>query len=156
MGHHWHLCSHIHNAFKQRQARIAVPFSNQNKAIAQILRSEGFVSAVMTGDILGPFRVGIEVPATPDNVSRRRLWLDLKYSYGEPVLTDMRAISKPSRRVFATPHELKMIAAARRAGPLLKGQHVGQITIVDTPFGVLELKEALRLNVGGEVLAMAK
>ncbi|KAJ3030270.1 UNVERIFIED_CONTAM: hypothetical protein HDU68_009667 [Siphonaria sp. JEL0065] len=156
MGHHWHLCSHIHNAFKLRMVRVAVPENAQSAAIVRILHNEGFLGGVSKGDVLGPFQLGSPVPATPDNISRRRLWLDLKYTKGEPVLADLRAVSKPSRRVFATAHELKMIAAARRAGPLLKGQQVGQVTILDTEYGIIELKDALKKNVGGEVLCIAK
>ncbi|KAJ3243211.1 hypothetical protein HDU78_000745 [Chytriomyces hyalinus] len=153
---HWHLSSHIKNAFRHRQARIAVPESKQNRAIVQILYDEGFVAAVQTGDTLGPYNIGVQVPITPDNLSRRRIWLDLKYSQGEPVLADMRAISKPSRRVFASAQELKMVAAARKASPLLKGAQVGQVTILKTVYGIIELKDALKKNVGGEVLCIAK
>ncbi|KAJ3084392.1 ribosomal protein S8 [Rhizoclosmatium globosum] len=156
MPQHWHLCSHIHNAFKLRMAQVAVPETKQSLAIARILADEGFVAGVSKGDTLGPYHAGAAVPVTPDNISRRRIWLDLKYSAGEPVLRDLRAVSKPSRRVFATASELKMIAAARRAGPLLKGQHVGQVTILDTVYGIIELKDALKKNVGGEVLCIAK
>ncbi|KAI9346473.1 ribosomal protein S8 [Obelidium mucronatum] len=156
MGHYWHLCSHIHNAFKQRLVQVAVPASKQNAAIVRILLAEGFLGGVAQGDVHGPFQLGVPVPVTPDNVAQRRLWLDLKYARGDAVLSDLRAVSKPSRRVFATAHELKMIAAARRAGPLLKGQQVGQVTILDTEYGIIELKDALKKNVGGEVLCIAK
>ncbi|KAI8617697.1 ribosomal protein S8 [Chytriomyces sp. MP71] len=139
---HWHLSSHVTNAFRLRMARVAVPESKQNQAIANILHDEGFVAAVQSGDTLGPYQMGAQVPITPDN--------------GEPVLHDMRAVSKPSRRVFATAQELKMVAAARRASPLLKGAHVGQVTILKTAYGIVELKDALKKNVGGEVLCIAK
>ncbi|KAJ3121834.1 60S ribosomal protein L11 [Physocladia obscura] len=117
MGHHWDLCSQIHNGFRKRFAQIAVPYSNANFAVVRILRDEGYLSAVAVGDAQGPFRTGEAVAATPDTVARRRLWLDLKYSEGAPVLQSMRAVSVPSRRVFASAHELKLVAAARRADP---------------------------------------
>ncbi|KAJ3171126.1 hypothetical protein HDU88_008162 [Geranomyces variabilis] len=93
-------------------------------------------------------------PPSP-NPASQKLWLTLKYKDGEPVLRKMSAVSKPSRRVFASLAELRAVAAARRAAPLLKGQEVGQVTILDTPYGIIELKEALEKEVGGEVLCIA-
>ena len=68
----------------------------------------------------------------------------------------MKTISKPSQRIFASVDELKAVAAARNVSKHLKGQEMGQVTIVDTVFGILELKEALKKNVGGEVLCFAR
>jgi ribosomal protein S8 len=149
------LCSQIQNSFKWRLRRIAVPESKTNRAIVQILYEEGFISSIASGDNLGPYNAGFEVPITPDNVSRRRIWLDLKYKEGEPVLSKMKLISKPSRKVFATNQELKAIASAKRAGPLLKAGEVGQITILKTDYGIVEMKDALKKNVGGEVICIA-
>jgi small subunit ribosomal protein S8 len=151
----YNLCSQIVNSTKWGFRRIAVPESKVNRDIVRILYDEGFISGVSTGDNKGPYHRGYEVPATPDNISRRRIWLDLKYRDGEPVLKKLAVISKPSRRVFATVQELKAVASLRNAGPLLKAQEVGQVTILDTPYGVIELKEALKKNVGGEVLCVA-
>ncbi|KNC96278.1 mitochondrial 37S ribosomal protein MRPS8 [Spizellomyces punctatus DAOM BR117] len=149
------LCSQIQNSFRWKLRRVAVPHSATNRAICQILYEEGFVSTLASGDETGPFQRGVEVPITPDNIARRKIWLDLKYRDGQAVLQKMRAVSKPSRRIFASVEELQAIAAARRAGPLLKGQEVGQVTILDTPYGIIELKEALTKEVGGEVLCIA-
>ncbi|KAJ3129288.1 Small RNA 2'-O-methyltransferase [Nowakowskiella sp. JEL0407] len=131
--------------------RVAVPDSKTNRAICQILYREGFVAGLASGDIRGPFHTGFPVPLTPDNVSKRRLWVDLKYRDGKPVLTKMQVVSKPSRRVYATVEELKAVAAGRSYTGLLKPQEFGQATVIDTEYGILELKEALSKNVGGEV-----
>ncbi|KAJ3194981.1 hypothetical protein HK101_001434 [Irineochytrium annulatum] len=150
------LCSQIANSFRAGRPRIAVPETNTNRSIVQILYKEGFIGAVMSGDVMGPYRHGAEIIATPDNVSRRRIWLDLKYREGEPVLRKIKVVSKPSRKVFATIDELKAVAAARRPqSNLLKPQEVGQITVVKTVFGIMELREALKKSVGGEVLLIA-
>ncbi|KAJ3326599.1 hypothetical protein HDU76_012784 [Blyttiomyces sp. JEL0837] len=151
----YNLCSQIENSVKWGLRRIAVPESTTNRAVCQILYEEGFISGLASGDTQGPFHRGYQVPKTPDNISRRRIWLDLKYREGEPVINKMRVVSKPSRKVFATNLELQAIASARRAGPLLKAQSVGQITILNTDYGIIELKDALKKNVGGEVLCTA-
>eukprot|EP00842_Homolaphlyctis_polyrhiza_P006023 jgi/Hompol1/6421/HPOL_003481-RA len=146
------LCSKIENACRAQLRRVEVPYSKTNKAICAVLYEEGFISALSVGDEQGPFDRGYEVPITPDNIAQRRLWLDLKYRAGESALSRMQLVSKPSRKVNASFEELCAIAAARRAGPLLKPQQVGQITILKTEYGIIELKDALRKQVGGEVL----
>lgn len=151
------LCSHISNSFRAGLRRTAVPATKLNRAVCGILYREGFVSAVLQGDVHGPDPSGHEVPITPDNIALRRLWLELKYRDNEPVLRNMKAISLPSRRVYATVDELKAVAAGRRnAHALMKPADVGQITILDTAFGVLDMNEALLKSVGGEVLAIVK
>ncbi|KAI8841288.1 30S ribosomal protein S8 [Chytridium lagenaria] len=150
------LCSQLHNSFRWNFNRIAVPESKTNRAVVQVLYEEGFLSSVASGDVLGPYRTGKEVTITPDNVSRRRIWLNLKYRNGEPVLKKISAVSVPSRRVFATFEELKAVASAKRTqNTLIKPQEMGQITVLDTIYGILELKDALKKNVGGEVLLIA-
>lgn len=134
-----------------------MPATKLNRAVCGILYREGFVSAVLQGDIYGPDPSGHEIPVTPDNVAMRRLWLELKYRDNEPVLRAMKAVSLPSRRIYATVDELKAVAAGRRnAHALVKPADVGQITILDTAYGVLDINEALMKNVGGEVLAVVK
>ncbi|KAI8807658.1 ribosomal protein S8 [Cladochytrium replicatum] len=151
------LCSQIQNAFRTNMRRIAVPDTRTNRAVTQILYREGFISAVATGDLAGPYnaRSTPPPPLTPDLLPMRRLWVDLKYREGVPVLKKMTPVSKPSRRVNATVPELKAVVAGRSAGALVKPQVLGQTTILDTEYGILELKEALVKNVGGEVLCIA-
>jgi small subunit ribosomal protein S8 len=147
------LASHVSNSFKNGYRRISIPFSKQNRSIAQILYDQGFVSAWMMGDHQAPF-ANVNIPITPDNVHSRRIWLDLKYRQGEPAMSEFKIISKPSRRIFATVQELQALGAARRVTSLIKRRVLGQITILDTPLGIVELNDALRKRVGGEVLAI--
>ncbi|KAJ3091140.1 hypothetical protein HK102_001554 [Quaeritorhiza haematococci] len=152
----YHLCSNITNAFRSKLRQTAVPDNKTFRDIVDILYKEGFIASYATGDERGPFLHGTYVPATPSNIGRRRLWLDLKYREGLPALSEMNIVSKPSRRVYASVEELKAVAAARNASTLLKAQKVGQITIINSPYGIVELKDALAKNVGGEVLCYAR
>jgi small subunit ribosomal protein S8 len=68
----------------------------------------------------------------------------------------MKCISKPSRRVFCSPEEARLICAQASRNSLLKNQQLGQITILNTPYGIIEMKQALEKGVGGEVLCYAK
>lgn len=151
------LCSQIHNSFQKKFRRIAVPFSKTNKEICQILHDEGFLSQMAVGDTKGPFRAGHDFTLmTPDNVAERKLWLDLKYYVGEPVLRELKLVSKPSRKVYASALDLANVAEAKSANSLVKKQALGQVTIIKTPYGIVELKEALKLKTGGEVLCIAR
>lgn len=152
----YHVLSNITNAVGARMRQVAVPDTKLNRAVCEILYDEGLIGAVAKGDYDGPYNTGEQVPVTPENVSKRQLWLRLKYKLGEPIMRECRVVSKPSRRVYATVDELKLIAAGREASHLLKASQVGQVTILHTPYGVLELKEALKKNVGGEVLCYAR
>jgi small subunit ribosomal protein S8 len=142
------LCSHIQNASKSGLKRIAIPFSKTNKQIATILYQEGLVQQVQDGSVHGPLIDSI--------ISQKRIWIDLKYRHGQPVLTSMGCISKPSRRVFCSPEEARLICAQASKNALLKNQTLGQVTILNTPYGIVEIKTALQKGVGGEVLCYAK
>lgn len=153
----YHLCSHIKNAYSSKLKSISVPFSKTNKHICDILYREGFITSLAIGDTQGPFHTGVEIPLTPSNVSSRKIWLDLKYRLGEPALSDMQVISKPSRKVFANVNDLRhMFSGTATKGSLLKNARLGQVTIVKTEHGIMELREALKKSIGGEVLCYAR
>jgi len=107
---------------------VLVPSSKIKVAIANILREEGFIE---------DYRVTRDRP-------QPQLIIRLKY-VGErkdrhPVITGLRRVSNPGRRVYARVSEIPWV----RSG-------MG-ITILSTPKGVLTGQQARRLGVGGEVL----
>lgn len=66
----------------------------------------------------------------------------LKYNSRIPVLTDIKRVSKPSLRVYRGAKDLPIV---------LNG--LG-IAVISTPKGLMTDKEARKLKVGGEVLAL--
>ncbi|KAI8369549.1 30S ribosomal protein S8 [Radiomyces spectabilis] len=146
------LCARIQNGFRARLATIAIPETKMNLAIANILYKEGFLSSVTRGNHLGPD--DSYTPTTSENVATRRLWLNLKYKDNHPALNSLAVVSKPSKKVTFTVSEMKNIASGRRS-KFIKPLQPGEIAIVNTNRGVLELQEALQKNVGGEVLCRA-
>ncbi|KAI9190475.1 hypothetical protein H9P43_001909 [Blastocladiella emersonii ATCC 22665] len=151
------VCSHLQNAFRARLRATSLPQSRLNESLLTLLRDQGFVSAVMRGSPAGP-----HVPA--QGVAQRRLWVNLKYTgaaLDTPVMSAMRTVSKPSRRVFATADELAEVAAGRKCPRL---QHLGlkmpltpgEVVAINTPKGVVDLHTAVKMNLGGEVLCTAK
>jgi len=83
------------------------------------------------------------------------LWLTLKYKDGRPVLSKMSCVSKPSKRVILTVMGLKKIVSDRRE-EFLEPLQPGEIIIVSTNHGVLEIHEAMQKRAGGEVLCRVR
>ena len=98
---------------------------NEKKAIAQILKNEGFITDFnIEGDV------------------KKTLNIELKYGpNNEKVISGLRRISKPGLRVYAKVENLPSV---------LNG--LG-IAIISTSNGMMTDKEARKLSVGGEVLA---
>ncbi|KAJ3349600.1 hypothetical protein AMAG_13203 [Allomyces macrogynus ATCC 38327] len=147
------VCSHLQNAFRARLRATCVPQSRLNEGLLTLLRDQGFVSSVMHGTHEGPH-------IATDQIAHRRLWVNLKYTgaaLDTPVLSAMKTISKPSRRVFASHDELAEVAAGRKCRRLqflgLKTPLApGEVVAVSTAQGVLDLHTAVEKGVGGEVL----
>ena len=66
--------------------------------------------------------------------------IELKYYNGKPVITEIKRVSKPGRRVYSSIKNLQKTYSG-----------LG-ISILSTPRGVMSDNEAREANVGGEVL----
>ncbi len=66
--------------------------------------------------------------------------IELKYQEGEPVIREIKRVSRPGRRVYAKIKDLPRVYNG-----------LG-IAILSTPRGVMSDNEARAANVGGEVL----
>ncbi|KAJ2309617.1 hypothetical protein IWW51_006770, partial [Coemansia sp. RSA 2702] len=123
-----------------------------NLAVSRVLYNQGFVSSVTRGTHLGPDQN--YVPTTNLNVAERRLWLSLKYYQDEPVLRKMRCITKPSRKLSCDANQFRALAAGQ-PWSIVKGVVPGEIMVVSTIRGVMEIQDAVRLGLGGALLARA-
>ncbi|KAJ2223072.1 hypothetical protein EV180_004109 [Coemansia sp. RSA 518] len=150
------LCARVQNGFRARLGRIAVPETKLNLAVSRVLYNQGFVSSVTRGTHLGTHLGPDEsyVPTTNLNVAERRLWLSLKYYQDSPVLRKMRCISKPSRKINCDANQFRTLAAGQ-AWSIVKGVNPGEIIIVSTTRGVMEIQDAVRHGIGGNLLARA-
>ena len=120
------MLTRIRNAGAARHATVEVPASSMKKAIAQILLDEGYIKGfeVVNEGVQGVIKI------------------TLKYNAGkEKAISGLRRVSKPGLRVYAGADELPRV---------LKGLGVA---IVSTSKGVMTVKKARELHVGGEVLA---
>jgi len=92
-------------------------------AIAEVLQQEGYIAAV-------------------DKKSKKegKLTLSLAYKNGASVVQGVKRISKPSRRVYFSVHDVK---------PVKRGYG---LLVLSTPAGVMSGKQAKIKHVGGEAL----
>ncbi len=116
----------IRNANTAHHQTVDIPASKVKKAVAEILREEGFIRS---------FEV---VPEGPQGTLR----VTLKYGpEKEKVITGLRRISRPGLRVYTSRTEIPRVLGG-----------LG-LVIISTPKGIMSGKRAKREGFGGEVLA---
>jgi small subunit ribosomal protein S8 len=146
-----HVCSHIQNASKARQAITSIPTTRLNLRLAIALKTAGFLQSVQPGDYSGPDPDGAIVPVTPSNVANRRLWLGLKYVDNERVITRCQLLSRGNRRVYMNLRQIEDMVKGRQV-QTIKGLGMGECMFIGTSMGVFEARDAIRRRVGGEVI----
>lgn len=151
------LCSHLQNVSKAAIATTPLPYTISNLAISTILLRHGLISNLTLGGPRTPD------PSTFHQLGRqdRRLWVDMKYRNGLPVLQRMHLISKPSFRVHVTRDELGRILRGKRARNV-GGVGMGEILVVKTEDNAERARigkdtymdgwEAWRAGLGGELI----
>lgn len=119
------MLTRVRNALMVRQSHVLMPYSQMKRAIAQVLKDEGYIVRFeQVRD--GKFPV---------------LKVYLKYTdRREPVLRGLKRVSKPGCRVYTKRDSIPWVQSG-----------LGSV-ILSTPRGVISGKEARRLGVGGEIL----
>lgn len=120
------MLTRIRNANTNKHETVLVPSSKTKLAIAEILKTEGFIAGYSAKVVDGIKMIEITLKYGPN---------------GEKVILGLKRISKPGLRVYANAEQLPSV---------LNG--LG-IAIVSTSKGIITDKNARKLNVGGEVLA---
>jgi small subunit ribosomal protein S8 len=118
------LLTRIRNAQRRGKTSVSSPASKLRLHVLEVLQREGYI------------RGFTEV----EKDGRKELDIELKYYDGAPVISDIRRVSKPGRRVYS---------AVRDLSPIRSG--LG-ISILSTPKGVMSDNDARTQNVGGEIL----
>ena len=120
------MLTRIRNANSAKHETVDVPASNMKKAIADILKEEGYIAGYQ---IVEDGKQGI-------------IRITLKYGRGKQrVIQGLRRVSKPGLRIYSNCEDMPRV---------MNG--LG-IAIVSTSKGIMTDKEARKANVGGEVLA---
>ena len=120
------MLTRIRNACGSKHRRVDVPASKLKIEIARILKENSYIQ---------------DYRLVETEEGRQLLRLILKYAQGgQPVIRELRRVSKPGRRIYAGLKDLPQVYNG-----------LG-IAILSTPRGVLSDAEAREARVGGEVL----
>src|SRR6476660_4807139 len=119
------MLTRIRNANKALQDRVVMPTSRLKVEIARLLKEEGYIK---------DFRI-------ESGESFDLLIVELKYGKArERVITDLKRVSKPGRRVYARKDRLPRV---------LGGMGVA---ILSTSTGLVTARTAQERGIGGEVV----
>ncbi len=114
----------LKNASLAHRKGVVAPYANLSKAVAQVLKKEGFLDGVKEETVDG----------------RRMLSVSLRYQRRKPAITDVHLISKPSLRTYVN------------ASEVASKQGRAAIAVLSTNVGILTGREAIKKGVGGELL----
>lgn len=119
------MLTRIRNAQMRKKSKVSTPASRLRGWVLDVLREEGFIRGYAEIERMG---------------NRPEFEIELKYYEGEPVISNIKRISTPGRRVYSSVTELPRV------------QNGLGISILSTPKGVMSDASARAENVGGEVL----
>ncbi len=119
------MLARIRNAHMRKKATVRMPASRMRERVLQVLADEGYIRGFQRIELEGG-KADIEV--------------ELKYFDGEPVIREIRRVSKPGRRVYTSVEDMPLVYNG-----------LG-IAILSTSKGVMSDAKARELNVGGEII----
>ena len=120
------MLTRIRNANKALHDTTEMPSSRLKQEIARLLKEEGYIK---------DFRVKRD-----DGVSYDTLVIELKYGRSrERVITDLKRVSKPGRRIYARKDRLPRVLGGMGTA------------ILSTSNGLMTTRTAEQKGVGGEV-----
>ena len=118
------MLTRIRNAAAAGLEKVAIPLSKEKKAVAEVLKEEGYLSSV-----------SIEGEGV-----KSQIVVVLKYAGAKAVIEGIERVSKSSCRVHCGSREIPRV----RNG-------LG-IVVLSTPKGLMSGRKAARENVGGEII----
>jgi small subunit ribosomal protein S8 len=120
------MLTRIRNAQRDQKARVAMPSSRIKKAIAELLKAEGYISDFSVSEEGG----------------KATLTIALKYYQGKPVISRIQRVSRPGLRVYQGRDDLPKVMGG-----------LG-IAIVSTSAGIMTDRAARAAGHGGEVICV--
>lgn len=118
------MLTRIRNANSAKHESVEIPSSRMKQDIAQILLDEGFIKGY---NVTEDDKQGI-------------LTIDLKYKDNQRVISGIKRISKPGRKIYVRSKEVPSVLGG-----------LG-IAIISTSQGIVTDKKARANNIGGEVI----
>ena len=122
------MLSRIRNANKAMHDSCSMPTSRMKEEIARVLRDEGYIK---------DFRV-----EQVEELPYKTLTIELKFGRNRKrILTDLKRVSKPGRRVYARKDRLPKVLGGLGTA------------ILSTSGGLVTGRQAAEQGIGGEVIA---
>ena len=119
------MLTRIRNGQMRSLKKISIPFSKFRLKILEVIKKEGYI---------------VDYFQEENEFKIKSIKVLLKYYEGQPVIREIKRVSKPGRRVYSSVRGMNLV----RNG-------LG-ISILSTPKGVMSDKSARTNNVGGEIL----
>ena len=119
------MLTRIRNGQMRSLNKINIPFSNFRLKILEVLKKEGYI---------------IDFNIDNDKKKIKFLSVDLKYYEGQPVIKEIKRVSKPGRRVYS------------KATSIPKVLNGLGLAILSTSKGVMSDSDAMKNNLGGEII----
>jgi small subunit ribosomal protein S8 len=120
------MLTRIRNAQATEKVSVFIPASKVKRAIAQVLKDEGYIEDFAVRDVDG--KPVIEI--------------GLKYYAGKPVIEKLERVSRPGLRIYKGRDDIPRV---------MNGLGVA---IVSTSKGVMTDRRARETGIGGEVLCV--
>ena len=119
------MLTRIRNGQMRSLNKINIPFSNFRLKILEVLKKEGYI---------------IDFNINNGEKKIKFLSVDLKYYEGQPVIKEIKRVSKPGRRVYS------------KATSIPKVLNGLGLAILSTSKGVMSDTDAIKNNLGGEII----
>ena len=119
------MFTRIRNGQMRSLNKIEIPFSNFRTKVLDVLKKEGYILNYETQETKNKIKI---------------IYVSLKYYDGQPVIREIKRISKPGRRVYS------------RATSIPKVLNGLGLAILSTSKGVMSDAEATKNNLGGEII----
>ncbi len=119
------MLTRIRNGQMRSLNKINIPFSNFRFKILEVLKKEGYI---------------IDFYIEESKEKTKSILVVLKYYEGQPVIKEIKRVSKPGRRVYS------------RAISIPKIRNGLGVAIVSTSKGVMSDSDAIKNNLGGEII----
>ena len=118
------MLTRIRNGLQAGKVHVAMPLSKEKRAIAEVLKSEGYVKDFTVENVEG----------------KQELFIVLKYFEGKPVIERLERVSRPGLRIYRGKDELPSVLGG-----------LG-IAIISTSHGLMTDRAARAAGYGGEVM----
>ena len=119
------MITRIRNGQLRKLNTVSIPNSRLRAKILDVLKDEGYIS---------------NYKILSEKQNNKSLIVDLKYNNGIPVIKDIARVSKPGRRVYSKSTSIPKV---------LNG--LG-LAILSTSKGVMSDTDAIKNNLGGEII----